>query len=313
MNESVGKAATVSVIIPAYRAAATIGRAVRSVLAQTTPAAEILVVDDGSPDDLASALAEFGERVTLIRKPNGGAASARNLGIERAKGDFIAFLDADDYWEPSKLERQLEAFRRHPEVGLVAGQYFAESPGGAPQLSLVRETPWFDRVLCLKGEPAFRAATIVWTGTVMIRRETLGEERFVSGLEPAEDRDLWARIIRAAPVWLFSDPLATAVLEAGSLSRSGASRDCANMLQVVRRHSDFLGSKAARMWEAHTYYRWGACEPEPSAALAKLIRSWWLWPVPFREELVIQRYARAKAICVNVLRLARFRKRSDAA
>jgi len=94
-------------IIPYYRASRTIARAVESALGQTVRPHEILIIDDGSPDDAASATKQFGSSVTLIRKPNGGAASARNLGIEQAKGEWIAFLDADDYWEPSKLERQL--------------------------------------------------------------------------------------------------------------------------------------------------------------------------------------------------------------
>src|SRR5437868_7863345 len=100
---------SVSVVIPAYKAARTINRAVESVLGQTRRPAEVLVVDDGSPDgaDLAAALGRYGDRVALFRKPNGGAASARNHGIDRAGGSVIGFLDADDYWEPDKLERQL--------------------------------------------------------------------------------------------------------------------------------------------------------------------------------------------------------------
>lgn len=313
MSEEYAKAANVSVIIPAYRAAATIGRAVRSVLTQTTPAAEVLVVDDGSPDDLVAALAEFGEQVTLLRKTNGGAASARNLGIEMASGNLIAFLDADDYWEPTKLERQLEAFERHPELGLVASQYYSEPPGGARELALINEATWFDRSLRLKGEQAFWAAMIVWTGTVIVRRESLDGDRFVLGLETGEDRDLWARLIMKAPVCILAEPLATAVLEPHSLSRSNVARDCSNMLQVVQRQRAALGAVAARMWVAHTYYRWGACEAEPAAAVAKLIRSWLLWPLPFRDEVCPRPYARTKALIVNLLRFARFRKRADAA
>ncbi len=90
----------ISVVIPAYRAARTIERAVDSVLGQTRRADEIIVVDDGSPDDLAEVLGRYGSRVRLLRKRNGGAASARNLAIEECRGELIAFLDADDYWEP---------------------------------------------------------------------------------------------------------------------------------------------------------------------------------------------------------------------
>jgi glycosyltransferase involved in cell wall biosynthesis len=98
---------TVSLIIPYYRASQTIARAVESALAQTVRPLEILIVDDGSPEGAAEATKQFGSSVTVIRKPNGGVASARNLGVEHAKGEWFAFLDADDYWEPVKLERQL--------------------------------------------------------------------------------------------------------------------------------------------------------------------------------------------------------------
>src|SRR5262245_46890815 len=120
---------TISVIIPAYRAAGTIRRALDSVFAQTHLPDEVIVVDDGSPDDLANALQPFQDRVTLIPKTNGGAASARNLGIDRCRGDVIAFLDADDYWYPTKLERQVAILTAYPEVGLVAGWFHEEAPG----------------------------------------------------------------------------------------------------------------------------------------------------------------------------------------
>jgi glycosyltransferase involved in cell wall biosynthesis len=260
----------VSVIIPAYRAAKTIRRAIDSVLTQTVPAAEVIVVDDGSPDDQAAVVAEYGERVTLIRKPNGGAASARNAGIERATGDFIAFLDADDYWEPTKLERQLDIFRRHPEVGLVAGRYFEEEPG-SPRVSRDSVAPeWFDRVLNTNGEDAFRLATMVWTGTVMIRRAALGAERFVSGLEPAEDRDLWVRITSRHPCYLIGDPLATAVLVEGSLSRTHADRDYGNMLRVVYRNAELLGKAGVRRWETKVYGSWAACHLGDGNAVAAM-------------------------------------------
>ena len=231
----------VSVIIPAYRAERTIRRAIDSVLAQTAPAAEVIVVDDGSPDGQAEVVAGYGDRVRLIRNANGGAAAARNAGIEAATGDFVAFLDADDYWEPTKLQRQLAVFDRNPELAMVAGRYFEERPGRPRTAPADTDPQWHDRVLACKGESAFRLATMVWTGTVMIRREALGQERFVSGLEPAEDRDLWVRLTARHPCCLVSEPLATAVLEGGSLSRSNVDRDCGNMLRVVERHRQLIG------------------------------------------------------------------------
>src|SRR5437879_4874008 len=116
----------VSVIIPAYNSSKTICRAVESVLAQTVPADEIIVVDDGSSDDLKKSLGTLEKRVAYFRKPNGGAASARNFGIEQSRGELIAFLDADDYWEANKLELQIEIFKIRPEIGMVASQYYMQ-------------------------------------------------------------------------------------------------------------------------------------------------------------------------------------------
>lgn len=108
----------VTAIIPAYNRSHCIGRAVKSILAQTVPPSEILVVDDASTDDLAGALAPFGARVRLIRhETNRGPSAARNTGLEAATGDLAAFLDSDDLWHAEKQEKQLAFMAR---LGLVA-------------------------------------------------------------------------------------------------------------------------------------------------------------------------------------------------
>jgi glycosyltransferase involved in cell wall biosynthesis len=246
---------TVSVIIPYFNAQPTIGRAVRSALIQTVSPVEIIVVDDGSLDDVEGALMEFAAAVTLIRKPNAGAASARNVGIERAKGEWIAFLDADDYWEPQKLERQLAV----PEtVGLVAGKMYMENPGKPRSLAQSIEESLLNRIIQARGPEAYDIAMLLWTGVVLVRRSVLGDQRFVSGLEPAEDRDLWIRLVSSTSVYLVSEPLATYVQYADSLSNSDPDRDYSNMLKVVRRHAALLGPKVVRQQEAKVYLRWAA-------------------------------------------------------
>jgi glycosyltransferase involved in cell wall biosynthesis len=281
----------VSVVIPAYKAAGTIQRALASLLCQTRRPDEILVVDDGSPDDLAEAIRPYGDAVTLVRKPNGGAASARNAGIERATGDLIAFLDADDYWEPTKLARQLDVLSAHPEVGLVGTDLFVESPG-QPRRRLERtktESSLFGKVLRPVGPDAFRLACYTLTSTVLLRSEVLGTERFQTGLEPAEDRDLWVRIATKAPVFLLAEPLITYVQEPGSLSRSSLDRDCGNMLRVVRRHATLLGSWGLRKQEAIVFRRWAGgymASGQPTAAVRPAwkrlriepwsIHAWWI-------------------------------------
>jgi glycosyltransferase involved in cell wall biosynthesis len=112
------EAVTVSVIIPAYNAAATIAAAIESVLAQTRAPDEIIVVDDGSKDDTAAVVERFGPGVRLIRQANAGCGQARNTGARESRGTWLAFLDADDLWLPTKLERQIPE-TANPKVAVV--------------------------------------------------------------------------------------------------------------------------------------------------------------------------------------------------
>jgi glycosyltransferase involved in cell wall biosynthesis len=288
---------SVSVIIPAYRAARTIGRAVDSVLAQTCPPDEVIIVDDGSPDEqeLLAALEPYRDRVTRIRKPNGGVASARNLGIDRSQGELIAFLDADDYWEPAKLERQRDVFRDHPEVGLVSTRFFEQPAGQVPGDPVrARVEAWFggfaeDRVIRTSGADAFRIAMAVWTSTVMLRRSALESRRFLSDLEPAEDRDFWVRMLASYPVYVLSETLATAVMEPGSLSRSRIDWDFTSMHRVIRRHEPLLGPRGVRHWQGVFFRLWASChlsDGRPRAALRPAwerlrrdpfsVQGWWI-------------------------------------
>ena len=113
----------VSCIIPAFNAAAYLGDAVESALRQTHPPSEVLVVDDGSADNTASILEAFGQRVTLLSRPHGGAAGAKNAALEVARGPYVAFLDADDVWVRDKLARQLAHCATRPDVDLCYTAY----------------------------------------------------------------------------------------------------------------------------------------------------------------------------------------------
>src|SRR5271168_3299780 len=95
--------ADISVVVPTYNRADLLARAVESALAQTIPVREILIVDDGSTDDTERVAAGFAAPVRYIRQANGGVASARNTGIAAAAGEWVAFLDSDDEWVPTKL------------------------------------------------------------------------------------------------------------------------------------------------------------------------------------------------------------------
>ncbi|MEJ7848404.1 MAG: glycosyltransferase [Pyrinomonadaceae bacterium] len=110
---------SISVIIPTYNYGRFICQAIEGVLAQSCPAAEVIVVDDGSTDGTDEVVKEFDDRVRYIRQENHGVCAARNKGVEHSSGDFIAFADADDIWMPEKLEKQLAKFAEDDEIGLV--------------------------------------------------------------------------------------------------------------------------------------------------------------------------------------------------
>src|SRR6202162_5556259 len=111
----------VSVLIDTYNHERFIEHAITSVLEQDMPMAdvEIVVVDDGSTDGTPDVVRRFEPRVRLIRKPNGGQASAFNAGIPECHGEIVAFLDGDDWWAPQKLRRVVEAMEQDPEVGII--------------------------------------------------------------------------------------------------------------------------------------------------------------------------------------------------
>lgn len=110
---------SVSVVIPAYNLARYLSQAIDSVLAQSRPASEIIVVDDGSSDETPEVLTVYGDRIRVLRHENRGLSAARNAGAATAHGDLLAFLDADDIWMPTKLEKQVARFEADAEVGLV--------------------------------------------------------------------------------------------------------------------------------------------------------------------------------------------------
>jgi glycosyltransferase involved in cell wall biosynthesis len=133
----------VSVIVPAYQAAAWIDEALASAMAQDHPAVEVIVVDDGSTDATAALAARW--PVRLLRRPHRGPAAARNAGLAVALGDFVTVLDADDVWPADRLTRQVGHLLARPELDLVLGhtevflspgepvpEHFPEVPGGRP-------------------------------------------------------------------------------------------------------------------------------------------------------------------------------------
>jgi glycosyltransferase involved in cell wall biosynthesis len=112
---------SISVVVAAYQAERFIAEALESILGQTRPPDELIVVDDGSTDGTAAELERFADRICIVRQPNGGCPAAFNTAFREARGDFVALCGADDIWEPHKLEWQAEAIAAHPEVDVLCG------------------------------------------------------------------------------------------------------------------------------------------------------------------------------------------------
>lgn len=113
----------VSIIIPVHNGGRFLPAAIDSALAQTYTHAEVIVVDDGSTDDTADILAAYGSSIAVMTQQRAGVATSRNRAIERSRGELVALLDADDVWVPTKLERQVAAWRARPDAGLVLCGY----------------------------------------------------------------------------------------------------------------------------------------------------------------------------------------------
>jgi glycosyltransferase involved in cell wall biosynthesis len=204
----------VAVVIPAYRCAGTIARAVRSALAQTLPPAEIVVVDDGSPDDIPGAL--IGLPVRCLRRDNGGPGAARNTGIRATKAPLVAFLDADDTWEPDKLRLQVERLLAAPEaVAVCSDAWVADGRGGRVARSAGRALPERIAVEALLGRNPVALLTAV------VRREALEQAGLFDEDRRAiavEDLDLWLRLALLGPILAVPAPLATYHRTEGGLS-----------------------------------------------------------------------------------------------
>jgi len=192
-----------SVVIPLYDKRHCVERAVHSVLAQTFEDFEVLVVDDGSTDGGGEVVRNIADpRVILIRQKNRGVSVARNRGIERARGELVAFLDADDEWRPGFLETVTALRKRFPEAGMYACAYECRRKNRVrlPKVRGVPLPPWEGLM-----PGYFRSAALgdppVHTSSVAIPREILREVGgFPVGRRMGEDLDLWGRISLRYPV-----------------------------------------------------------------------------------------------------------------
>jgi glycosyltransferase involved in cell wall biosynthesis len=183
----------VSVVIPAFNAAATLPEAVRSVLAQTYQQFEVIIADDGSSDDTLAITESFtDERVVALALPHGGVCRARNAAIKRARGRYLAFLDADDCWDPEKLERQLTVFETDCDDIAVVGTYMRYVAGDSGRVLGRIGTEIGDRETQLIAEG--KLVPFAMSSAMMRREQVLAVGGFDEAVAMAEDLDLYQRM-----------------------------------------------------------------------------------------------------------------------
>jgi glycosyltransferase involved in cell wall biosynthesis len=212
----------VSAVIPAYNTEAYLRRAIDSVLAQSYRPIECIVVDDGSTDHTAEIARSFGNRVRCIAQPNAGASAARNTGIQAAQGEYIAFLDADDYWLDTKVEHQMRVLAAHPGLRLVSTHWTWLPSTTDPTLADFRG-PAFDpaAIQLLPGWESLLLDPYLGTPTVIV--ETAAARAvggFDTALRSAEDVDFFLRVCDDKPYAILKQSLLGYQLRPGSLTRT---------------------------------------------------------------------------------------------
>jgi glycosyltransferase involved in cell wall biosynthesis len=220
----------VSVIIPCYHQAHYLAEAIESVLAQTYPHVETLVIDDGSPDNAAEIAARY-PGVRCIGQPNHGVSEARNLGIRSSNGSFLIFLDADDRLRPDAIEIGLDCFSRHPEVAFVSGRLRFISADGHTLYERLGHTVERDHYAAM-----LRRNYISAPCGAMCRRDVFESvEGFNPSLSVCADYDFYLRVLRQFPAW--SHDLEVADYRRHGLGLSNRSgRMLREALTVLRTH-----------------------------------------------------------------------------
>jgi teichuronic acid biosynthesis glycosyltransferase TuaG len=247
--------ADVTVIIPAYRARATIGRALASVAAQTLKPRAIVVVDDGSTDDTYAMAVDWQSRMPGIdlvveRQSNAGAGAARNRALSLATTTYVAFLDADDEWLPEKLARTMDHFAKEPDYVLVAHDSLEVNGTREVRLDCARR---FREAIAAPFVGLYRRGYIDTTTVVARRADVMAVGGFDQTLPNAQDFDLWLAILAPpdARFMVFDEILSKYHRTAGSImTHIERRRACCMKIAVryapaLRRHP---GSAFVSLW-----------------------------------------------------------------
>jgi len=205
-----------SVIIPLYNKAPYICKAIESVFAQTYNDFELIIVDDGSADDSLEVVRsvlrklDIGKvRVKIVEQANQGVSVARNNGVKQAQYDYIAFLDADDWWDSSYLEEMSMLIELYANAGIYSSSYFKVKDGNYTPANIGVESGFKLGIINYFQTYARTMYQPVWTGSVIVKKTLFSElQGFKPALKLGEDFDLWVRIAMKYPVVFLNKPLA---------------------------------------------------------------------------------------------------------
>lgn len=271
---------SVSVIISAFNAAAYVGEAVSSALASRDVALEVLVIDDGSTDGTWDVLETFGDRIRKVRQANAGPYKARNLGATMARGEWLAFLDADDAWLPDKLGRQLAAADASHDLVFTDCSNF-----GSFERVKARQS---DSTRFFEGdvfEPLLLDNFITLSSVLMRKRCFEGLGGFSEEHTGVQDWDLWLRFAAAGGlVRLVPEPLTRYRLHAGQMTNRIAARARERAAVVERALSSprgqLVGRAVARQARANVWAigAWIAAPTNRLTAIAWFLRAARHWP-----------------------------------
>jgi len=204
----------ITVIVVNYNYGRYLGECIDSVFAQTYPNIEIIVVDDGSTDNSLGVLQRYGERVLIIQQENRGVSAARNVGLFKSRGQWIAFLDSDDVWQPEKLQEQFKYLQDSAVAMVFCGVEYRDDSGGC--LGYARPVPASD---ILPQLVTFAPLTIAGGSTAVVRADCLLDVGgFDEKLSTAADLDMWTRIAAQYEIRALTAPLVKCRRHSASMS-----------------------------------------------------------------------------------------------
>ncbi len=239
----------ISVVIPLYNKEQSIVTTLHTILNQTYQDFEIIIVDDGSTDHSVKEVAKMLDpRIRLIHQSNAGVSAARNRGIEEARGEYIAFLDADDEWKPDYLKTQYELTLKYPGCSVFASNYEFKDTQGTVTPTIIRKLSFkgVDGILSNYFEVASCSNPPLWTSAVMVKKSAIQSiGGFPIGIKSGEDLLTWARLARRYSIAFYTIPLATFIFDKQHFNE--------DQRQRIPEEFDYVGNELAKLYEKHQH------------------------------------------------------------